>query len=91
MSIGGSVPVEPVEGFGIKKESGPENPEEFLEHTLQTLLGYNLDTQNSFVAALKDRLAKHRAQVSKKLRQQAEMSVIEADSVDDSTRELKRI
>lgn len=88
MSIGDFAAAGPAEDY-VKKVQ--EAPEEFLERVFGALLAYDLDNQNSFVAALKDRLATHRARVSEKLRREAGVLVIEADSVDDTARELKRM
>lgn len=66
-------------------------PEEFLEEVSSTISDYPLDTQNSFVSALKTRLIQNRSDLVKKLREEALSTGNEADRVEEHIRELARI
>lgn len=68
-----------------------ENPEKFLESTFNELVAYDMDTQNSFIAALKSRVLEHRSEMARELRGQAEDTQRQADWIDDQNRELRKI
>lgn len=68
-----------------------ENPEKFLESTFNELIAYDLDTQNSFIAALKARVLDYRSEMARELRGQAEDTQRQADWIDDQNRELRKI
>lgn len=68
-----------------------ESPEKFLESTFNGLITYDMDTQNSLIAALKARVLEHRSELAQDLRDQSEGTQRRADWIDDQNRELRKI